>query len=96
VKRRSPSPETREKIRQASIRRWQNPEFRARHLPLFMAVRAAGAKMGSAVAAAKRQVRPPKGTLAYRQYTKIARELGAAAARSLQFKSAETEGAGRP
>jgi len=75
-------PEAVEKTRQATIRRWQDPEYRARHLPHFMAVRA-----GDAVAAAnaRRRVRPPKGTPEYHQYEKIRAILGIEAARSIQW-----------
>jgi hypothetical protein len=86
------SAEARAKVGRASAERWKDPEYRARHLPALLAAQPLGTKAGIA----KWRVRPPKGTPEYRVYTKVARELGIEAARALQFKSAGTEGAGRP
>lgn len=91
-KRGSPqSPEAKEKIRQVMLERWKDPAYRARHLKLLKVARI----KGQPAAAAARRCRPTEGTPEYRQYEKIAAILGVAVARE-QFKSAETEGAGRP
>lgn len=64
-----------EKTRQATIRRWQDPEYRARHLP----------QLAEHARSPRRRVRPPKGTPEYGQYRQIVNILGFAAARSLQW-----------
>jgi hypothetical protein len=84
------SPEVIERIRQTLKKRWQEPEFRARHLPHTLAIQAVAAKLHR-----RPSVRPPKGTPEFRQYIKVASILGVDVARSLNL-SAETEGAGRP
>ena len=77
------SPEAKEKIRQAMVRRWQDPEYRARHLPLLLAEQPAASKLGNAVLAARPRVRPPAGTPARHLFDKVARVLGSSAARSI-------------
>lgn len=89
------SPETREKHRRLAIQRWQDPEYRARHLPLL----AAAGELGRIAREAKRvpkvkrsgpgrpRVRPPRGTPEYRLYCKVALTLGIEAARSMKLEA---------
>jgi hypothetical protein len=86
------SPEANERVRQANIKRWQDPEYRARMLPHMRAI---GAKGRTTPRKPRTRIRPPKGTQACREYEKIARVLGAAAARSINW-SAEADRAGTP
>jgi hypothetical protein len=90
---RAKSAETIEKIRATLKRRWQEPEFRARHLPHTLAIQAVAAKLHPPPV--RGAVRPPKGTPERGWYRKVVEILGPAAAKSLNW-SAGTEGAGRP
>jgi hypothetical protein len=73
------TPEAKEKIRQKLIRHWQEPEFRARHLPHLLQIRKKGAEASIAV----RRCVPPRGTPEYLQYEKVRKILGSEAARSI-------------
>lgn len=79
------SPEAREKIRQGMAKRWQDPEYRDRHLPRVREQARAAGKLGTIASAKKRRVRPPRGTPAWNQYCKIAAILGVDVARSMQW-----------
>jgi hypothetical protein len=85
------SPEAREKIRLGMIKRWQDPEYRERHLPRVRAQAREAGKLGTAAAAKANRIRPPRGTPEWNQYCKFARCLGIEAARALAIKSAETD-----
>jgi hypothetical protein len=75
------TPEAKEKIRQGLIKRWQqDPGFRARQLANLRSIVADGVK---ASAAARSFRVPPKGSLAWRQFEKVRRHLGSAAARTI-------------
>lgn len=71
------SPETIEKIRQSMIKRWQDPEFRARHLPRLSAMQKKAASL--------RFKPPPEGTPARKGYIKVRAILGIEVARGLQW-----------
>jgi hypothetical protein len=76
------SPEVAEKISRTLKQRWQEPEFRARHLPHLLSIQSAGGK----VCAAKRSAGIPAiGTEQRRTYRKVRSILGPDAARSLQW-----------
>lgn len=79
------TPEEKEKIRLGMIKRWQDPEYRGRHLPVLMAAAKKGSAAYSARHKGKSKVRPPMGTPEYAQYCKIAAILGVDVARSMQW-----------
>lgn len=74
-------PEAIEKTRQATIRRLQNPEYRARQLANLMAARFKDV----ATSNAQRRIRPPKGTREHWLYEKIRQILGVEVARAQQW-----------
>ena len=76
------SPEAIEKIRRASAARWQDPAYRAHHLPILLE---AGKLGGAAYSERCRERFPKRGTRERRQYEKVRSILGIEAARSLQW-----------
>lgn len=87
------SPEAIEKIRRASVARWKDPAYRARHLAYLLEAAKAG---GAAYSKRCRERLPKMGTRARDQYEKVRSILGLAAARASLIKSAETDRAGAP
>jgi hypothetical protein len=75
------TPEAKEKIRQGLVKRWQNDaDFRARQLAHLRSIVPDGVK---ASAAARSFRVPPKDSLTWRQFEKVRRILGSAAARTI-------------